>query len=44
MSVTIPTKDVGEVQDKFVPQCEVVKTDEDRIADHRKIDLGRFRI
>lgn len=40
MSVTVFTKDVGEVRDKFAPQCENIKTDEDRIAEYCKRDLG----
>lgn len=39
MRVTIPTKDVGEVRER---KCcgEVVKTDEDRIEDYIKRELG----
>lgn len=39
MSVTITTKDVGDVKDVFRRECECVITDEDRIAKHIKKDL-----
>ena len=38
--MTVFTKDVGEVRDKFMPECEVVKTLEDRNEDYIKSELG----
>ena len=40
MSVTVPTKDVGDVKDKFRRECEVKKTFEDRNEDYIKFNLG----
>ncbi len=40
MSVTVHSKDVGEVRDSITPHCECIKTDEDRIAEYMKRDLG----
>ena len=42
MSVRVFTKDVGDVKDVYRKECESVITDEDRIAEHRKINLGVF--
>lgn len=39
MIVTVPTKDVGEVRDKFVPQCESVRTLEDSQAEYIKRNM-----
>lgn len=39
MSVTIPTKDVGEVKDKFAPQCEEVKGLEDAQSKYIKLNM-----
>lgn len=39
MSVTVLTKDVGDVRNKMVPQCEYVRTDLDRIEDWIKREL-----
>lgn len=39
MSVTIPTKDVGDVQDKIAPQFECVETLEDQQADYIKLNM-----
>lgn len=39
MSVTIPTKDVGEVKDVFRRECEVVRGLEDFNEDYIKRDL-----
>ena len=38
--VTIESRDVGEVRDKFRPECEVVRTLEDRNEDYIKSELG----
>ena len=42
MSVRVFTKDVGDVKDVYRKECEYVITDEDRIANHRKRNLGVF--
>ena len=39
MTVTIPTKDVGEVQDKMAPQFECVRTLENEQADYIKLNM-----
>lgn len=41
MSVTVQTKDVGEVKNVYKKECEVVRTNEDRIEDWVKRD-GRI--
>lgn len=40
MSVTVLTKDVGEVKDVYRRECESVTTDEDRIENSIKFNLG----
>lgn len=40
MSVTIPTKDVGEVKDVFRRECECVRGLEDFNEDYIKRDFG----
>lgn len=40
MSVTILTKDVGEVRDVVRRECEVVETFEDRVEEWVKRDMG----
>jgi hypothetical protein len=40
MSVTVATKNVGDVRDKFCGECECVKTFEDRGEDYIKRSLG----
>lgn len=39
MSVTVPTKDVGEVKDKYTTQCEEVRGVEDAQQEYIKRSL-----
>lgn len=40
MVVTVKTKDVGDVKDKFRRELGYKKTDEDRIEDYIKLNMG----
>lgn len=37
--ITVPTKDVGKVKNKFRPECECVKSLEDRNEDYIKMEM-----